>query len=96
MAGRDSSRGGSFSAGGSWRATLFSFGMALFPRGTGEFCLAILPGGAFDGRRGVCLGAGAGSLFASSDGGGGSRETAIGSWGLARIGGFPHRKSKSR
>ena len=38
----------------------------------------------------------AGLALLSSGGGGGSRETAMDSWGLARIEGFPHSSSKRR
>ena len=58
--------------------------------------MAILAGGAFKGRRGASLGAGAGLDLLSSGGGGGSRETAMDSWGLARVEGLPHRSSKRK
>jgi len=70
--------------------------MGVFSRRGGVFFLAILTG-AFDGRRGASLGADDGLVgLSSTGGGGGSRETGIDSWGLARIEGFPHSSNKRR
>ena len=48
--------------------------MALLSRRGGESFLAILAGGAFKGRRGASLGAGAGLALLLSSGGGGGKQ----------------------
>ena len=96
VGGRAASRVGSFNSGISRATAGFSFGIPVFSRRGGEFFLAILTG-AFDGRPRASLGACNGLVgFSSAGGGGGSRETGIDSWGLARIEGFPHSSNKSR
>src|SRR5262245_41976165 len=95
VGGRAASRVGSFDSGISRATAGFSFGMGVFSRRGGEVVLAILTG-AFDGRRGASLGAGDGLVWLSSGGGGGSRETEMDSWGLARIEGSPHSSNKRR
>jgi hypothetical protein len=93
--GRAASRVGSFNSGISRAMAGFSFGMAVFSRRGGEFLLAILTG-AFVGRRGASLGAGDGLVWLSSGDGGGSKETAIDSWGLVGIEGLAHTSNKKR
>src|SRR5262245_48533941 len=95
VGGRAGSRACSFNSGIARAEMGFCSGMGAFSRSGGEFFLAILTG-AFDGPRGASLGAGDALVWLSSAGGGGSRETGIDSWGLARIEGFPHSSNKRR